>query len=214
MLKKITACALAMAACTAHAEGFYVGASYGQSHFRDDSSRSDVEAYMADEFSSDASVSSFKNDNRDNGYKLFAGYKFNENFAMEASYVDLGEIKASMGYTAYSADGYVTATGEASAVALSFVGMLPVGQGFTLFAKAGPMQSRFEVNIKDDYAGDVYTQNTRAIDLAAAMGVGVSYNLLDNVDIRFEVERFAKMGNSDTGEIDVDLFSLGASYSF
>src|SRR5205085_1339549 len=71
--------------------GWYVGVNIGQS-----SAEIDEERISDSLLGAGLSVSSFSKDDSDTGYKLFGGYQFNENFALEGGYFDLGKF----GYTA------------------------------------------------------------------------------------------------------------------
>src|SRR3954469_14589313 len=70
---------LAMAQAKGNAElGFYAGASVGQSK-------------------SDCGGSSGSCDDKDTAYRIFGGYKFHPNIAVEGGYSPLGETSASVG---------------------------------------------------------------------------------------------------------------------
>ncbi|HSS66877.1 MAG TPA: outer membrane beta-barrel protein, partial [Gammaproteobacteria bacterium] len=67
-------------------------------------------------------------DDSDVGFKVFGGFKFNQYFAAEAGYADLGEVSA-------SAPG-VTATAEVDGFQVAAVGSYPIEQ-VSLLAKVG-----------------------------------------------------------------------------
>ncbi|MHB1241067.1 MAG: hypothetical protein ACYC18_11270 [Gammaproteobacteria bacterium] len=68
------------------AEG-YVGVNLGQSDWH--ASSGDLDAALAG-----AGVTAISSvDDTDFAYKLFAGYRFNPNFALEGGYVDLGSLR-------------------------------------------------------------------------------------------------------------------------
>src|SRR3954454_17315325 len=101
---------LAMAQAKGNAElGFYAGASVGQSK-------------------SDCGGSGGSCDDKDTAYRIFGGYKFHPNIAVEGGYAPLGETSASFG-----ASGSVTA--EANAWDIVGVGSFPLGNNFSIFGK-------------------------------------------------------------------------------
>jgi len=103
---------LAMAQAKGNAElGFYAGASIGQSK-------------------SDCGGSGGSCDDKDTAYRIFGGYKFHPNIAVEGGYAPLGETSASFG-----ALGSVTA--EANAWDIVGVGSFPLGNNFSIFGKLG-----------------------------------------------------------------------------
>jgi OmpA-OmpF porin, OOP family len=103
-----------MAATAAQADtqpGFYAGAGIGSTKIGED------------EFDGTGI------DDSDTGFKIFGGYDFNQNFGIEASYFDFGEVsveefgaRASIGISGLSA---------------SAVGRLPVSDMFAVYGKLG-----------------------------------------------------------------------------
>jgi hypothetical protein len=154
--------------------GFYLGGAITQARFDEDNfSLDDV-------------------DDEDNSWKIVGGYRFHENFAFEASYVDFGEMSA----PALGAGGPFNA--EAKGFSAFAVGMIPVPY-VDLYAKLGAAQidseARGPQNIDDDATEFAY-------------GAGAQWRWR-NLALRAEYEVF------DTDVIgDVDLISLGATYTF
>src|SRR5437763_50874 len=66
---------------------WYMGAGLGQSHANIDDARL-IRSLTAN----GATMSSFKTDERDLGYKLFVGKQLNQYFSVEAGYFDLGKF--------------------------------------------------------------------------------------------------------------------------
>lgn len=183
MKKSLTPLSVAAAALLASgavfAQSAYVGASVGS-------------AYWSDNCSGLTSCS--KNDT---SYKIFGGYNFTPNFAVEGGYTDLGKITGNNGAGNVS----VTANG----VELAAVGKAPVGSGFGLFGKLGlsMMQAK---NSGFNGAFD----NTTSTQLLA--GVGATYAINSQVALRAEYEtRQVKFsGTKDT----VGNFTVGIQASF
>lgn len=140
-------------------------------------------------------------DGKDTGFKLYGGYQLNRNFALEAGYVDLGEVSYSGTF-----DGEPVTNGqiETSGLNLSAVGILPVGQSFSLFGKVGLFIWESEAN---DLTGGAPFRST-ADDTDVSFGLGASFDFGRNFSLRGEWERFDLSGS------DVDLLSVGFAYRF
>jgi opacity protein-like surface antigen len=156
--------------------GFYLGGAITQARFDDDNfSLSDV-------------------DDEDNSWKIVGGYRFLDNFAVEASYVDFGEMSAPL----------LTGTGvpfsaEAKGFTAFGVGMIPV-PFFDLFAKVGVARIDAETRGLATNSDDNTTE--------FAYGGGAQWRWR-NLAVRAEYEKF------DTDVVgDLDLISLGATYTF
>lgn len=96
---------------------FYLGASLGQSTFR--------------EFCS-GGPTVLSCDDTDTAWKLFGGYRFNRYVALEGTYVDWGEVS---GILADPTPRVVPLRQTATGVAV--VGSIPLGPEFSLFGKLG-----------------------------------------------------------------------------
>jgi len=221
------ACSLIAGAMSAHAEsGFYVLGSVGQSHFNDGGLQRDTREFASEE---GLALTSSKLDRSDTGYKLQLGYQFNDNFAIEGGYVDLGSLQYKG--TLYGNDGFdrldgtIKAKAEASGINLDAVLILPINSGFSLFGKLGVIDAKLkvkadaravdtEISSGDSVAGSA-SDSESTTKIKAHIGLGVAYNFYQGFSVRVEAERFAKLGDSKkTGETDVDLYSVGLSYRF
>ena len=143
-------------------------------------------------------------DDSDTGYKLFAGYQFNPNFAIEAGYVDFGEYSASAAIPGYSAKAEVSADGFTAAL----VGKLPIQNGFSVHGKLGLVA--WDGDYKEsDSNGWSYSESADGTD--PFYGVGAEY-VVQQIIMRAEYERYDL---SDSGEdFEIDLISASIGYRF
>ena len=123
--KTATALGLGMCACinsplasAAMPENWYGGASLGQSIANVDDGR-----IRSELLGSGIAITSIGDNERDLGYKLFGGYQFNKNVALEAGYFHLGEF----GFDANtSPTGTLHGKIKARGVNVDVVGLLPL----------------------------------------------------------------------------------------
>ncbi|RUO64088.1 OmpA-OmpF porin, OOP family [Pseudidiomarina planktonica] len=164
----------------------------------------------ADLLNSGFETTDFSEDDRDFGYKIFAGYQFNQNFAIEGGYFDLGEFD----YTA-TTDPTGTQTGELdfSGWNVDLVGMLPVTKRGSLLARIGVHKSETTVHYAGTGAVNVLNSNYRHTGLDYKVGVGYQYDLNDKVTLRLEAERY-RMDDAVGNQSDIDLVSLNFMYRF
>jgi len=156
----------------------------------------------------------FLTDSRDPGFKVFAGYRFNRYFAVEGGYAWLGEFQATTQVTAPTT-GALNANIRVIGLYIDAVGMLPVGDRFAAFAKVGWLGS--ETRTFRSTSGTVTSGlNTNASTDQANLsyGLGVQYDLEKNVTLRFVWERYIKVGDVNTGEFNIDLYSGGLLFRF
>ncbi|GGO80936.1 membrane protein [Marinobacterium nitratireducens] len=152
--------------------GFYAGASIGQATI-------------------DACDGVTSCDDDDTSWKIFGGWELNRNIAIEAAWVDLGEISGTIGGSAVSA--------ETDGWTLAGKGMLPLNQQFDVFGKLGMIMWDVEgggaaSGIDDDGTDLIY-------------GIGAQYMFTDQFGIVGEWEWY----DIDN---DVDLFSIGVLTRF
>jgi OOP family OmpA-OmpF porin len=140
-------------------------------------------------------------DGKDGAFKLFGGYQFNRNFALEAAIVDLGD----MTYSGTFAGAPVTrGRVQNSGLNLSAVGVLPLGQSFVVFGKVGMFLWYSEAT--DVTGGFAFYSEEDGADLS--VGLGASLALGQKVSLRAEWERF------DMSNTDVDLVTVGITFRF
>jgi OmpA-OmpF porin, OOP family len=167
---------------------FYVGGSIGQTDVKDGCTGLNVPGVSCDD--------------EDTSWKIFGGYQFNRNFALELGYVDLGEVKAS------GPGG--TATIEATAFELVGVGMLPLANNFSLYGKIGLYRAETEVSVNTFLL--VASEDESNTDLT--FGIGAQFDVSKQFAIRAEWQRYQDVGGGDIGESDVDVISVGALFRF
>lgn len=182
--------------------GWYIGASVGQSEF-DLGSGAELDALLL----TDGITSTTTTDDSDTGWKLFGGFAFSENFAVEAGYVDFGESEFNTTVTApaIAAGVYNTAV-ETTSFYVDLVGTVPVTDSFNVFGKVGFNRWDVEGTISVPGFGSGTILEDDGNDVT--YGVGASYSFTDSVAVRGEWERF------DIDGEDMDLLSLGIQYSF
>jgi len=177
----------------AHAAGGFAGVGFGQTSV-------DLEC--------DLNISCNADDS-DTGFKIFGGYQFNPNFALEVAYLDLGEAKLS-GTDSFL--GSTTATIEVSGFNFAVVGSFPVGERFELMAKAGLFRWDLDANASSSVFGSGSESET---GFDPMFGIGASFNFTSKFGVRVEYEKFLDVGDEDTtGQSDVDLISASLVFRF
>lgn len=170
MLKKLLlASSLAVISTTASAAGGYIGFSVGQTD-------PDQEGF------DDATSMAFT-----------GGLKVNDNFALELSYIDLGESDDDID---------PVWTLEADGINFSAVGIIPINESIDLFAKAGMFM--WDVTVDEEGYGEIYSDDGTDISL----GFGAAANLAENFGLVFEYQMF-ELDDEDASNI-----SLGARFIF
>jgi len=173
-----------LATPAALAGNFYVGGAIGQTS-------TDING---------VNVSGVNVDDSDTGYKLFGGYSFFRNFAVEAGYVDVGQASIETTVPIQS-----SSSAEADGFALEAVGVLPLGERFELFAKYGwymwdatvsaSIQGLGTVSASDDGTDPTY-------------GIGFGWNVTERGRLQLELERY------EIDTMDVDTYLVGYAFSF
>lgn len=177
------ALSLAAGAAAAQEAGFYLGASVGTSK---------ISSGGCDEGPLPAGISC---DDTANTYKVFGGYQFNPNLALEAGYTDkLGRLElAGFGQTVEA---------SARAFELVLVPALPLNEHFSIYAKLGV------------YAATSEVRTTEESNTGGTLGLGVAWHINKSFTARADWQRYAKVGGDTIGEADFDTFNIGILYRF
>ena len=179
--------ALILASALAQAQdgGFYLGGALGQSKFKD--------------WCSGASSTTFfvSCNDTDTAWKLLGGYRFNRYVGVEGSYIDWGEVTATV-----SASGTVVdVTARQHSYGLAAVGTLPIGEHFELFGKAGFLKTEQETRRINPNPS---TFDRKFSELH--YGLGAKYAFTRNWALRGEWE--------NTEKLKVEMLSIGVEYRF
>jgi hypothetical protein len=160
----------------------YFGATAGPSKFGTDCQQGITQAYDCDD--------------RDIGFRIFAGGKMNDLFGLEVGYTDFGKIQASGGKT----------RGWAAPIVLT-IGT-PIGTRFGVLGKIGGAYTRTDLN-----ADPTQVQNTgQKSGWAATYGIGGTFAISQNVQLRADWDRYNAQFAS--GRHDVDLLTAGLQVRF
>lgn len=123
-----------------------------------------------------------------------AGYKFNENFAIE------GELGFGVSDEEFS-DGVNNASiGINYLLGVYGVGTLPVGENVELFGRVGVVQAEAEAELNGF--------STSESETGFAAGVGADFTFGEGLYIRGEYTRY------DIEELQADAFAIGIGYRF
>ena len=189
-MKYVLPVALAVAALAAasaaqaqdNESGFYAGAGVGMF---------DVEIDDFDDV--DDTIDRYDSD--DTAWKAFAGWRMNPYFGVELAYVNLGspddEILPDTNLT-IETDGF----------APYLVGVLPIGDWFELFAKAGYYWYDVEARVSTPI-GSVSDDDS---DSTFTWSAGAGLNIFEHVNLRLEYEQF----DFDQADDDKALWLTGA----
>lgn len=135
-------------------------------------------------------------DQKETGYKIFAGHMFTPYLGMEVAYLDHGTVSFS--------DGVDTLEFMTNGFGLWAKAALPVGR-LSLFAKAGIAYLDTKVRLLG--VAEEYQSAT-----SLAWGAGASFSVTQSVGVRVEFERFRPEYLGE--KVDLDFISAGVTYRF
>lgn len=154
---------------------------------------------------SSTSPGSFTSEKQDTSYKLFGGYQFNRNFALEAGYFNLGKFTYSTSLPAGTLNGRY----EIEGLNLDLVGTLPMGSRWSALARVGAHHAI----TRDGFSGPGLPASASVDNSQRAnnlkVGLGLQYELTPSMFLRGEAERFrVKDGLGNNGDVNVFSMSL------
>lgn len=153
---------------------------------------------------------SILDDDRDTGYKLYGGYQFNRNFALEGGYFDLGKF----GFTATTVPaGTLNGNIRLRGFNLDAVGILPITEKFSALGRVGVNYAEARDHFSGTGAVNVSNPNPSKRDTNYKYGLGVQYAFTESLAMRVEAERY-RINDAIGNKGDVDLISVGLLYRF
>ncbi|WP_300273428.1 outer membrane beta-barrel protein [Halomonas sp.] len=146
-------------------------------------------------------------DDSDTAYKLFAGYQFNPNFAIEAAYANFGEFSASSSAPGYAGRSELSIEGFTAGL----VGKLPIQNGFSVYGKLGMIAWDAELDESESsvWGSGSLTSSDDGAD--PFYGIGAEY-VVNQAVMRLEYERYDI--ESEGVGLEVDLISAAIGYRF
>ena len=143
-------------------------------------------------------------------WRLQLGYQLNPNFAIEAGYIDFGKTNYTANYTGGSASG----TQKPGGVDVVAVGILPLTPEFSVFGKLGGVAVSTKTSLSASTLAAA-TTNTSSNGVRPLIGLGASYNLQKNLDLRADIDHVSGLGKTSSGgAVNENTVSLGVSYHF
>lgn len=205
---RLSLLALALISCqlaSAAEPGWYIGANIGES-------RADIddEKIVARLLSDGFRTVTLRETEDQTGFKVFTGYQFSRNLAVEGGYFDLGQFS----YTARM-EPWAIMTGDAKMRGLNvdMVGFLPFGEKLSAFGRAGVIYAETRDRFRGYGPVIIDPFNAHKTEASWKYGAGLQYEFTDKVAMRLEAERY-RFDDAIGNDGDIDLFSLGVVYRF
>jgi OOP family OmpA-OmpF porin len=155
-------------------------------------------------------INSTTSDNRGTGYKLYGGYQFTPNFALEGGYFDLGRFSSRSNTTP---TGTFSDTTRVRGLNLDLVGTLPISDRFSVFGRVGAAYAQSKSNFDSTGFVPVNTSNRSRNGTNVKFGVGVQYAITDALAVRAEFERY-RINDPIRNHGNIDMASVGLVYRF
>ena len=185
--------------------GWYGGANIGRSAATIDDAR--ITSGLT---SGGLATSSISDRDRSTGFKLYGGYQFHRNFALEGGYFDLGKF----GYTANTIPtGTLDGNIKLKGFNLDAVGILPITDRFSALGRVGLNYAKASDSFAGTGAVSVANPNPSKSGTNYKLGVGLQYAFTEALGLRAEVERY-RVNDAVGNKGHVDLFSVGLVYRF
>lgn len=189
----------------AQAPGWYVGGNLGQSAATIDDAR-----ITSNLMGQGLATRSISDRDRDTAYKIYGGYQFTPNFALEGGYFDLGKF----GYTATtSPTGTLTGDIKLKGLNLDAVGTLPITEKFSAFGRVGVNYAEATDAFAGTGAVSILNPAPNKRDTNYKLGVGLQYAFTESLALRTEIERY-RVNDAIGNNGHVDVFSVGLVYRF
>ncbi|RQO63295.1 hypothetical protein DBR47_01755 [Paucibacter sp. KBW04] len=148
----------------------------------------------------DVGSTKFKNEGETitkTGFGALVGYSLSENVAFEATVRRLGS---------WDVDSVDT---SANALQVSVLGILPLGNGFSLYGRLGASRNSLDASYQNVTASVSSTE--------AVFGLGAAYQINNNFSVRAE---YADLGNNKieagnfSTKVKINQFNVGLNYAF
>lgn len=157
-------------------------------------------------------------DHEATAWGAFAGYRIFRYMAVEAAYLNLGTLERTQRINLFPSGAFIDTrhTLETSGPAGSVLGILPLGERWALFARAGVLFADMELDSKPIGGSVPVIDGSDSITFGSdslLWGAGAQFNWGEHWSVRLDFQRFENVGeDSGAGEADIDLLSLGVLF--
>jgi OOP family OmpA-OmpF porin len=139
-------------------------------------------------------------------YKLEAGYQFDRNWALEGGC--LGSSNTNYSALGGNLSGAATSSASLSGWNLTGVGILPLGNGFSLLGKLGVANMQESANVQ----GGGFSTSTSGSKTDATYGIGIKYDFSNAVFVRADLDSY-NIGNSNaSSRSTVGMIDIGYKF--
>lgn len=183
---------------------YYGGVSVGQSK-----TKVDANGVTSGVLPGVAAASS-STDEKDTAYKLFGGYQFNRNLAIEGGYFNLGNNSFNAVTTPA---GTLAGETKAQGINLDLVGTLPLTERFSALARIGAHHTWSKSTFSGTGAAAAVASSSKRDDGGYKVGLGLQYELNPSMWIRGELERY-RIKNAVGQRANADLLSVSLVFPF
>lgn len=155
--------------------------------------------------------------------RIALGYQFNQNFAVEAGYLQMGESKVNLGALHDIVHAGTVSSGsvklQQNAIDLVGKGIIPVSNNVNVYGKLGIAYVTTNVQVGLDTPGEPSINvdlnnnaNVAKHKWAPEAAIGVSYDITPNVSVDTSWTHIQPLGNNKPGNID--FVAVGLGYNF
>jgi OOP family OmpA-OmpF porin len=208
-LKLICAAGAAALSATAavgqDATYFYGGASVGQSRAKIDDTR-----LTNSQIGAGLTTTAITHDERDTAFKVFGGYQFHPNWALELGYFNLGKF----GFTSTTLPpGTLSGQLKVQGANLDLVGTLPLSENWSALGRIGAAYAKTRDTFSGTGAVVVADPNPKKSETNYKVGVGLQYAITPSMLLRGEAERY-RVNDGIGGRNGVNMLSVGLVFPF
>ena len=144
----------------------------------------------------DDTVDGFRFDADSTSYRVYGGYQFNDYFALEAGYLNLGKFDALI----QQGGNEIPVAADADGFTFAARGSIPLGDKFALHGSIGTFFW--------DGASLIGSINSNVSESNIFIGAAASFQLSANVALRIDASQY------ELDNVDASVFSLGFQVNF
>jgi OOP family OmpA-OmpF porin len=153
-----------------------------------------------------------RSDHVDLAWAVDVGYRFNRYFALQASYVDLGEASGTV--RNHDSSAVAQATSAAEGAALTLIGSWPLDR-WELYAIVGVFFNDTSSSVSGEVQGVPFSQRVSGEDEDTILGAGVAYRFADRARLKLDISSFNRVGESETtGRQGIAMAGIGLEWQF